>query len=237
MKFTTLLYSAALMCVAIAPACGRKTDGRGEKAKAAYAASLEDSIRAVQQEIDSCKSQIEFLRQDIAGLLPNFTTVSNPREVGSYMILTQWKGRYPLTQTGVVARIDNNNRFELIAANAKPFDRITVKSPTSAVSSALVPNDQALNYRTATLTTVMFAGDEADAIGRLVADNALNPLSVIFEYGSPVNTWKMPLETSKMISLTYALYRNTRDMQRLERRVPMLHEKINLIRQHKDSKQ
>lgn len=232
----TLLYSVALACVALIPACGSNNTAKekSEKAKAAYTAALEDSIRAVQSEIDSCNNQIEILRDNVKSLMSNFTMVTNPREVGGYMIVADWKNKYPLSGTGLLARIDNNRRFELIAANVKPFDRITVKSPTSSVTSAVVPNDQALNYRTASLTTVMFSGEEAEAIGQLIADNALNPITVIFESPAPVNSWKMPLENSKMISLTYALYRDNRELQRLEQRVPMLHEKINLIRQHKD---
>lgn len=234
----TLLYSVALACIALIPACGgnNTVKEKSEKAKTAYTAALEDSIRAVQSEIDSCNSQIDILRENVKNLMSNFTMVTNPREVGGYMIVADWKNKYPLSGTGLVARIDNNRRFELIAANGKPFDRITVKSPTSNVTSAVVPNDQALNYRTASLTTVMFSGEEAEAIGQLIADNALNPLTLIFESPSPVNSWKIPLENSKMISLTYALYRDNRELQRLEQRVPMLHEKINLIRQHKDNK-
>lgn len=236
MRLNTAVYSAALLGIALIPACGKK-DNRGQKAREAYVVVLEDSIKSVQDEIKSCNSEIEILRQRVSDLMSNFTTVANPREVGSYMIVNEWRNRYPLNGTGIVARIDNNNRFELIAANPKPFDRIIVKTPEASAASALVPNDQALNYRTASLTTVMFAGEQADSIGQLICGNAQGSLTLIFDYGKPVASWSIPAENSKMIALTYALYRDTRELHRLERRVPMLHEKINLIRQHKDKDQ
>lgn len=235
MKKGKLIIAAA--AVAISPllgACvGRTNDG--EKARADYDRSLSDSIAVVEQEIDSCNTQIGLLRDQVNGWVRDFTTVSNPREAGSYMILTSFKDRYPLSSTGLVARINDNNQFELVAAlSGKAFDRIEVQGPTATATSDVVPNDQALNYRTAALTTVMFTGNAADSIGALVADNQLNPITVTFMGNSPVQSWKLPESNAKMISYTYLLYKSNKELNRLERRVPMLHEKINLLRIHKD---
>jgi len=226
---------AAAVAAMLLGSCGRKP-GDGEKARADYDRSLSDSIAVVEQEIDSCNSQIGIIRDRVNGWVCDFTTVSNPREAGSYMILTSFKNRYPLTSTGLVSRINDNNGFELVAAlSGKAFDRITVQGSSASASSDVVPNDQALNYRTASLTTVMFTGAAADSIGSLVADNDQDPIIVTFVGASgPVQSWRLPEENAKMISYTYLLYNNSKELNRLERRVPMLHEKINLLRIHKD---
>lgn len=233
MKIYKLLMPAAGAFLLLS--CASKTND-GEKARADYDRALSDSIEIVRQEIDSCNSQITVLRDQVNGWLPDFTTVSNPREAGSYMILTSFKDRYPLTATGLVARINDNSQLELVAAlSGKPFDRIAVQGSSDTASSSIVPNDQALNYRTPSLTTVLFTGEEADAVCELIADNELNPLTVTYlQNERPVQSWRLPADNARMISYTYMLYKNNRELHRLERRVPMLHEKINLLRVHKD---
>lgn len=214
--------------------CVQRRDN-AEQARADYDRSLSDSIAIIEQEIDSCNSQIGTLRDQINGWMRDFTTVSNPREAGSYMIRSSWRDRYPLTSTGLVARINDNNQFELVAAlSARAFDRITVESQSVSASTDVVPNDQALNYRTPSLTTVMFTGAAADSVGNLIADNQLNPITVIYRGSTPVRSWMLPTDNAQMIAYTYLLYKSTRELNRIERRVPMLHEKINLLRLHKD---
>lgn len=224
-----------VMAVALAlGACAGKNE-KGEKAKADYDRALADSIEIVKQEIDSCDAQIKINNDRINGLLADFTTVANPREVGSYLIYTPFKERYPLTETGLVARINDNGQFELIAAlSGRHFDQVMVQTDDESAESQVVPNDQALNYRNGSFTTVLFTGAEADSIGALIADNELNPITVNYLQGNPVSAWRMPADYAKMISTTYLLYKARREVSRLENRVPMLHEKINLLRSHQD---
>lgn len=241
MKNMTILkkfvYPALAMSMILLPACKPRTDN-AEQARADYSQSLTDSITAIQEEIETCNSDIETLRNEVGEMMVNFTTVSNPREVGSYTVLTSWRDRYPLSSTGLVARIDENNRFELVAAlEGGTFDQITVQGPSVSASSDIVPNDQALNYRTASLTTVLYSGASADSIGALISDNALNTLNVIFVQSKPVRSWRLPGENANMIAITYSLYERMSELGRLERRVPMLHEKINLLRLHRDARQ
>lgn len=222
-------------CLVLLTGCGGANTDKSAKAKQDYIESLEDSIRNIQTTIDSCNSQISILREDIESRLPDFVTVANPREVGSYTIMSSWRDKYPLTSTGLIARLDANNRFELVAAlSGKPFNRITIQAPDESVSTDVVQADQALNYQTGSLTTVLFTGEVADLVGQLIADNELNPLTVIFDNGSPVSSWKLPAGNSKMISYTYALSKDMKELKRLENQVPMLNEKIKIIREHEN---
>lgn len=227
-----LKYSGILL-LAMFGGCVSKNNN--DAARQDYDRSLSDSIAAIQQEIDSCDSRIGSLRDRVGEWLGDFSTVSNPREAGSYIILSSFRSRYPLSSTGLVARLNDSGQFELIAAlSGSAFNQISVQGPSVSATSAVVPQDQALNYHTSTLTTVSFTGAAADSIGQLVSDNQLNPLTVVYMQSGPVKGWRIPEANAKMIAYTYQLYSSQKELNRLERRVPMLHEKINLLRLHKD---
>lgn len=231
MKKITIYAAIALTAFT---SCVQRKDNSKEM-RANYELTLSDSIEVVNQQIDSCNKEITSLREEIGVMMGRFTTVSNPREAGSYMILTDCKERYPLAATGLAARINDGGQFELIGAlSGKAFDRISISAAGESATTSTVPNDQALNYRTAALTTVMFTGAEVDTVGRFVALHNEDDLKVTFINGSPVQSWQMPASTAAMISETFTMYEKMRELNRLERRVPMLHEKIKLLRLHKD---
>ena len=214
--------------------CG--SGNKGEQAKADYNRSLGDSIEIARQEIDSCNNRIKVLRDKVGQWLVNFTEVNNPREAGGYLIYTRMKDKYPLTSSGIVARINDNGQFELIAAlNPGQFDQISVSSEGNEAKSTVVPHDQALNYRNGQMTTVMFSGKEADEIGRLISTNAMNRVMVAF-YDNGKLRVKNPIDTqyANMIMATWQLYSDQREANRLEHRAQMLHEKVNLLRTHRD---
>lgn len=222
--------------MAMLPACNsKKADGSKNDAVPQYASSLSDSIKNYESEIESLREQESVVNDQVNVWLRDFTTVAKPREAGSYMIMTSWQNRYPLTATGLVARINDNGGFELVAAlTGGNFTSIEVSGPAVSETSEVVPHDQALNYRAAGLNTVMFTGERADSIGALIADNELNPLTVTFLQGKKVQTWKLPAEYAKMISYTYLLYSNKKNLVNIEGRIKMLQEKIKIIRVHQN---
>lgn len=218
------------------PGCsGEKSKSESADASKAYALSLGDSIATLETRIDSCETQISQLSEQVDVWLRDFTTVSNPREVGAYYIYTPCKNLYPLKGTGLAARINDNEQFELIAAyRGSSFDRIMVEAPTEQATSETVPPDQALNYTSGGLTTVLFTSEKADAIGELVADNELNPITVTFMKGGAVGTMRLPGEYAKMISYTWMLYDAKQKLSHTERRLSLLREQVNLLRAHRD---
>lgn len=227
-----LLIAVAGAAVCSVSSCVKRVDN-SEKTRAEYEKTLTDSIESIKADIDSCNDCIATLRDKVGERMHDFTTVANPREVGSYTIFSAFKSKYPLQTTGLVARIDENDKFELVATlSGKAFSQISVQAPSESMDSEIVPNDQALNYRTAALTTVLFTGAKADSIGRMIADNELNPLTVIYLQGAPVSSMKLSGDAAEMISQTWLLYNDMAELHRMERRVPMLHERINLLRQH-----
>lgn len=213
--------------------CAHKNDS-GERAKNTYKEALADSIAATTAEIDSCNNNIAILTEKVNELLPDFVAVNNAREVEGYTIFRGWESRYPLRQTGLIARVAQNEGLELIAAlSGGVFDQIRVSAPSVSEFSAIVSHDQALNYRRDGLTTVMFTGAQADSIAMLIADNQLNPVTVTYlQQGRNTGSWRMPDDYKKMVSMTWLLSSTHREQNRLERRAMMLGEKIKILRQH-----
>ncbi len=228
------ILSFFLPALLLASCAGGNADK--EKAKNDYKNSLADSISAAELRIDSCENEIKELTDNVNNLLRDFMVVDNSREVESYYIFNGWQNRYPLQNTGLVARISSGERLELIAAlKGSTFNSIRVESGEEAAESAVVPHDQALNYRREGLNTVMFSGAETDAMAQLIADNELDPVKIIYlENGKVKGSWQMPEDYKKMVSATWMLYSSRSRQIKLEGYMKMLCKKIEILRVHKD---
>lgn len=229
MKNLILILSVLLLA-----SCGGKTDK--EKARNDYRQALTDSISAAERQIDSCENRIAVLNNEISERLADFTDVTNPREVEGYYIFKGWESKYPLSSTGVIARISHNEQLELIAAlQGGVFNTLEAQAPDVSATTSTVPHDQALNYRREGLNTVMFSGAQADSVAALIADNELNPVKIVFlDNSKPVKSMEIDNGCKKMIAATWMLYSSRRELGSLERRVMLLREKINLLRAHRD---
>ncbi len=223
---------ALLPALLLASCAGGNTDKN--KAKNEYAKALNDSIEAIQRDIDSCENRLHAMSDNVDLWMRDFTVVDNSKEVEAYYIFNGWQDNYPLQSTGIVARISANERLELIASlKGATFNAVMVQSGTDSATTAVVPYDQALNYRREGLNTVMFTGEEADAVAKLIADNELNTVKVIFlENGNHRSSWKMPDDYKKMISATWMLYSSRQDQLHLEARINKDHKKIEILREH-----
>lgn len=228
------IISFILPAMLLASCAGGNADK--EKAKNEYKNSLADSIAAAEHQIDSCENEIKVLTDNVNTWLSDFTVVDNSREVESYYILNGWQNRYPLQNTGLVARISNGERLEIIAAlKGSTFNSIRVESGDLSAESAVVPHDQALNYRREGLNTVMFSGAQADSVAQIIADNELNPVKIVYlENGKVKGNWQMPEDYKKMVSATWMLYSSRSRQIKLEGYMKMLCKKIEILRAHKD---
>ena len=224
------------MLMIVLSGCAHKNDS-GKETRHSYRVALEDSIRNVTAEIDSCNDVAASLSDKVSGLLLEFRSVEKVKEVEGYTIFQGWESRYPLHATGIVARLSASLQLELVAVlKGGEFDRIRVNVPSESAESAVVPFDQALNYRQGGLNTVLFSGNETDSIAKLIADNELNPITVTFlNGGKATGTWKMPNDYAKMISMTYILYSSNKEQRRLTQLSLKLNEKLKLLRRHQES--
>ncbi len=228
------IISFILPAMLLASCAGGNADK--EKAKNEYKNSLADSIAAAEHQIDSCENEIKVLTDNVNTWLRDFTVVDNSREVEGYYIFNGWQNRYPLQNTGLVARISNGERLEIIAAlKGSTFNSIRVESGDLSAESAVVPHDQALNYRREGLNTVMFSGAQADSVAQLIADNELNPVKIVYlENGKIKGNWQIPEDYKKMVSATWMLYSSRSRQIKLEGYMKMLCKKIEILRAHKD---
>ena len=230
MKKITIAILPALL---LASCAGGNADK--DKAKNDYRQALADSITAAQRNVDSCENRLKVMTDNVNQWMRDFTVVNNSREVEGYYIFNGWQNRYPLQSTGMVARISNGERLELIAAlKGSTFNAVMVESGEKSATTA-VPHDQALNYRREGLNTVMFAGAEADSVAQMIADNELNVVKIIFlENGKPKGSWQIPEDYKKMISATWMLYSSRQQQMRLEAEMKKEFKKIEILRTHLD---
>lgn len=231
MKKITIAILPALL---LASCAGGNADK--DKAKNDYRQALADSVTAAQRNVDSCENRLKVMTDNVNQWMRDFTVVDNSREVEGYYIFNGWQNRYPLQSTGMVARISNGERLELIAAlKGATFNAVMVESGEKSATTAVVPHDQALNYRREGLNTVMFAGAEADSVAQMIADNELNVVKVIFlENGKPKGSWQIPEDYKKMISATWMLYSSRQQQMRLEAEMKKEFKKIEILRTHLD---
>ena len=199
-----------------------------------WVGTLGDSIKNTEETIRLTEDSVRILHDSIGAMLREFSYVDNPRQVEGYTILTSWRGRYPLSTTGLVARITKSEAFELIGTlRGGNFNRIEVSAGGESAVSETVAFDQALNYREGGLNTVAFSGSAADSIGELISDNAGGGITV--RYIPLGKTITLSPDAARMIAQTWQLYSAQRKVQHMERLMPLMHKKIDAYRRIKDS--
>lgn len=231
MKPSRALPSVMAALVLLSPACRKLKTPEAVERRAEWVNSLNDSIALYQRQIQEVDSSLARMRERVGSLIGNFDYVENAREVEGYYIYSGWKGRYPLSVTGLVARVSKDERFELIATlTGKVFNEIGVSSGGESVGSAVVPHDQALNYRAGNLNKVCFSGEKADSIGAFIAAHDASDVTVTYLQGGRTASLQLPADEKRMISATWQLYNAQREMNRLEKELPRLTGRIAACR-------
>lgn len=231
MRILKIMAFAILVCGLTA--CSGGSKGNDKSAQAKYEESLRNTLEEATRRADSCENRIKNLREQQDEWINDFTTVSNPREAASYMILTSYQKDYPPRNTGLIARLADNAQFELIASlSGARFNQITVESGDESVASGIVPVDQALNYTVDGLNIVLFTGTEADAIGRFIADNELNNIRVIYQNGKTTGMVALTSDKRNMIMRTYQFYEAQREINHLERMMSKISKEKEIIKAH-----
>ena len=156
-KLIYFLMTASL--IGTAAGCKKYTGEKAAAQRQEWLGSLRDSIATISAQRSADSVRLDELRTRITDEIGRFTQVANDREVEPYYILSAVKSQYPLSSTGIAARMMNNEQIELIAAlSGARFNAIRVSSGSETATSLTVPADQALNYTSGGLTTVAFKG-------------------------------------------------------------------------------
>lgn len=228
---TSILILSLLSCAG----CRKKTPAAVEE-REKWILSLNDSVALYQKQSDSVASLLSETRNRISEIIGDFDYVSNPREVEGYYIYKGWKQRYPLKQTGLLARITESEGLELIATlTGAHFNEIGVSAGSTTLSSEVVPHDQALNYRAGNLNTVCFSGNKADSIAGLISENESSSVNVVYLNPGKTGAISLPEDEKKMIAATWRLYSLQKSVHNNEKELPRLSGKIAACRRMLES--
>lgn len=235
-----LALTAGVVLTIGAIGCNRKNEAkeRVQAEREKWEASLPDSLKAVEHQADSVKTELQALHNSFDAMVHSFDYVDNPREVEGYYIAGAWKGNYPLKTTGLIARITKSEKLELIAALAggAHFDRLRVETDGLTAETSVVPHDQALNYRMTGLNTVCFSDSAANSCAKLIAENNGSDIKIIYLEGDrQTGSLSYPKPAQSVMLSTWNLYEVSSRIARDERMIPMLAKKGAIINQKIES--
>lgn len=236
MKTYRMLGIVAIMTMVMTSCVQRQERSRNADKYENWKASLADSVAVLEKRRTLAEDSLTNAYNTVDSLLKDFAYSENPREVEGYTILKSAKKSYPLSRTGLTARISKSEGFELVAVlSGNTFSSISVSDGSRSVRSAVVPHDQALNYRSGNLTTVLFTGAEADSIGMLLASGGPERFNVTYS-GQSGKGIVVPVSATDVavVSRTWQLAEARREVHRLEMTLPLISRKIDLLRQRMD---
>lgn len=225
--------SALLIITGACFSCAKIKTPKAIEERENWYASFSDSIKYYEDEKANIHAELEALNTSMSEQMQSFEKVKKPREVCGYYIVKGWSGKTPLKSTGIYARIDENEKLELIATlSGSTFNRIGAGGNYSET----VRHDQALNYRHDTYNTVYFTGGKADTIAQYIADHRNGDVKLEFmEGGSTKSRFTLPADEKDMISRTWTLYSSQLEIQRLQKELALCSRKIDTFVRLKDS--
>lgn len=214
--------------------CHRRNEAkeRIQAQREAWEASLPDSLKNVEHQIDSLRGEIQSLSIEMESMLPAFDYVYNTREVEGYYIAKQWKTNYPMTKTGLMARLTQGENLELIAAlsGSAYFNQIRVEAGGETAQSSVVSHDQALNYRMSGLNTVCFSDSAANSCAALIASHNGGDVKIIYlNDGKKTGALSYPAQSQAVMKETWNLFDNRSRMLHDERLIPLLARKAAIL--------
>lgn len=232
-KYLSIILAVVVIAM-IGGGCHRRNEAkeRIQAERGAWEASLPDSLKSIERKSDSIREEIKTLSLEMERMLPSFDYVNNPREVEGYYIAKSWKSQYPLSKTGLVARLTQGENLEVIAAlsGGAHFDRIRVEAGGETAESSQVPYDQALNYRMAGLNTVCFSDSAANSCARLIANHNGGDIKITYLNGDKNSgTLNYPKASQATMTETWNLFDTRSRMQHDEHLIPLLARKAAII--------
>ncbi len=233
MKTTKTILTIVLLAL-LAGSCHRRNEAkeRIQAEREAWESSLPDSLKKMENQIDSLRAEIQSLSVEMESMLPSFDYVNNPREVEGYYIAKSWKSDYPLKSTGLMARLTQGEKLELIAvlAGGAYFNQIRVEAGGESAQSSVVPHDQALNYRMSGLNTVCFSDSAANSCAALIASQSGSDIKIIYlNDGKKTGTLSYPAQSQAVMKTTWNLFDTRSRMQHDERLIPLLARKATIL--------
>lgn len=229
------IFCIVSLLLVLTTSCGLKKPAAVDE-REAWLDSLNDSIALYKAQTEKIKENILPAQNKVGQLLGEFDYIQNPREVEGYYMLKGWRGRYPLSSTGLTARVTKDERFEIIATlTGGHFNQIAVVADGETLKSEVVPHDQALNYRAGNLNKVCFYGARTDSLGMAIA-KAEGNVTVLFLEGKENGKCNLANDQKEMVAKTWSLYNSQRELVGLEKELPRLAGKTAVCRRLLESR-
>lgn len=221
-----------LLALASLESCKKYSGEKAAEQRNEWIESLKDSINQLESQRRADSIRLDELHTHLSNDIELFTQIANPREVEPYYILSAFKARYPLSSTGIAARMTNSEQIELIAAlSGQKFNAIRISSGNQTATSQTVPADQALNYTSGGLTTVAFTGPQADSICMIVKDNQNSPVSLEYlQNGSVAEKINLSDDQKNWIEKTWTVCGSHKEAQLLEKTLLIDSRKIEILK-------
>lgn len=231
MKFSNFLTFALILLVAMS--CNRVKTPDAVEERNAWINSFTDSVAFYKDKSEKIESSLQALNAKVGILLEDFEMVRNPREVSGYYIMKGWNSKLPLINTGIYARINENEKLELIATlGGNTFNQIAVGDCYSDV----VRHDQAFNYRHERFNTVYFSGGKADSIAEYVYQHETNNLKLEYLEGKRKYLASLSRNEIENISKTWQLYNAQKETHKLQKELLICSRKIDTFRRFMNEK-
>lgn len=233
-KFLLILLCGFILSGSVSCKKIKKTDAEIEREQ--WISGFTDSIDYYQQRTKEIDLRLQDVNGRIAELIGRFEMIKKPREVSGYYLLKGWESKLPLTTTGIYARINENEKLELIATLAgATFNQIAVGDNKADFYSEVVPNDQAFNFRHDRFNTVYFSGGKADTIAEYIALHNSNKIHLFFNEGKVKKNFIIPDNEKNMISQTWNLFAAQKEAHQLQRELWICSKKIETFRRIMDT--
>ena len=231
------LFNLGSIILITAILCGcvkiKKSDAEYEREE--WIAGFADSIEYYKQRAGNIELRLNDLNSKISSQLDDFEKIRNPREVEGYYLLKSWKNKLPLTSTGLYARINENEKFEMLATlSGAGFNQIGIKDGNEILKSEVVPHDQAFNFRHERYTTVYFYGGKVDTIADYIANNSDKKIALEFLEGKVKKNYIIPDNEKQMIAKTWQLYSSQKEAMSLQKELWICSKKIETFRRIMD---
>lgn len=212
-------------------ACGKVKKTEAEIERENWISGFSDSITYYQEKSKELESELNTINSQIAGQLNNFEMVKKPREVSGYYLLKGWEKKLPMTSTSIYARINENEKLELIATLAgSTFNQIRVGD----YSSEVMKHDQAFNFRHDRFNTVYFTGGKADTIAEYIANHKNEKVTLEYLEGKIKKNFVIPENEKDMISQTWTLFSSQIEARQLQKEFWISSRKIDTFRRIMD---
>lgn len=221
-----------LIIIVLFAACGgsEKDKSAASDKREAWMNSLQDSLEVTRSELQSAMDRSMQEDSIAIQLAKEFRQVSNPKHVESYLIVSGFEKYAVESQTGLIARITENRRLELIATlKGGTFTHIQITAGAQTVSSDEVPFDQALNYRLGNVNIVAFSGAKADSIAQFIADHRDAKIQVSYMGKSKSGALTLSDKQKEMITKTWKYIDAVNRSEEYSMQALLLKEKIKIF--------